>query len=78
MRLMPAMRQLDSLSIVIPPHALNESVVRRVLVSDFMHAMLSREQLSRKARKGARIVVISFGSALLWLCWAHTCATCVK
>ena len=78
MRLMPAMRQLDNSSVVIPSHALNESVVRRVLVSDFMHAMLSREKFSRKARKDARIVVISFGSALLWLCWAHTCATCAK
>ena len=72
MRLMPAMRQLDNLRIVIPSQALKESVVRRVLVSDFMHAMLSREQVSRKARKDARIVVISFGSALLWLCLAHT------
>ena len=78
MRLMPAMRQLDSLGIVIPSQALKESVVRRVLVSDFMHAMLSREQVSRKARKDARMVVISFGRALMWLCWAHTCTMWAK
>ena len=78
MRLMPAMGQFHNLSIVIPSHALNESVVRRVLVNDFMHAMLSREQLSRKARKDTRIVVIIFGSGLLWLCWAHICTTWAK
>ena len=78
MRLMPAMMQLDNLGNVIPSQTLKESVVRRILVSDFMHAMLSREQVSRKARKDVRIVVISFGSALVWLCWAHTCTMWTK
>ena len=77
-KLMPTMRQSDMLVIVIPSHALSLSVVRRVLMSDFMKSMLNIDIFSRKMRKEAKMVITSFGTLLFWLWWAQTCATCAK